>query len=166
MRKGFLIYEEMRTFFPIYEERRPLVIYDFAPTPFWISLHTRKIWFNFLSVYSTYSIYLSHIALGPPYVHAWVKGITSISNWDLKLHLYSHLYEEFSHSSVILMLQPEGSRRLDSRPDRRLLIFAGGGRSRGAWYVLWWKLQRACRITWNEKQKYCYFWYETYDIEA
>jgi hypothetical protein len=30
MRKGFLIYEEMRKFFPIYM-RRPVVIYDFAP---------------------------------------------------------------------------------------------------------------------------------------
>jgi hypothetical protein len=28
MGKGFLIYEEMRKYFPIYEE--PLVIYDFA----------------------------------------------------------------------------------------------------------------------------------------
>jgi hypothetical protein len=31
MRKGFLIYEEMRKFFPVYCMRRPLVIYDFAP---------------------------------------------------------------------------------------------------------------------------------------
>jgi hypothetical protein len=33
MRKGFLIYEEMRKYFPIYM-RRPLVIYDFATAPF------------------------------------------------------------------------------------------------------------------------------------
>jgi hypothetical protein len=32
MRKGFLIYEEMRKYFPIM--RRPLVIYDFATAPF------------------------------------------------------------------------------------------------------------------------------------
>ena len=31
MRKGFLIYEEMRKFSPYM--RRPLVIYDFAPDP-------------------------------------------------------------------------------------------------------------------------------------
>jgi hypothetical protein len=30
MRKGFLIYEEMRKYFPIYEE----AIYDFATAPF------------------------------------------------------------------------------------------------------------------------------------
>ncbi len=29
---------------------RPLVIYDFATAPFWISLHIRKIWFSFLIV--------------------------------------------------------------------------------------------------------------------
>ncbi len=28
--------------------RRPLVIYDFATAPFWISLYMRKIWFSFL----------------------------------------------------------------------------------------------------------------------
>jgi hypothetical protein len=31
MGKGFLIYEEMRKYFPTYEE--PLVIYDFATAP-------------------------------------------------------------------------------------------------------------------------------------
>ena len=30
--------------------RRPLVTYDFATAPFWISLYMRKIWFSFLSV--------------------------------------------------------------------------------------------------------------------
>ncbi len=48
MRKGFLIYEEMRKYFPIYIS--PLVIYDFATAPFWISLNMRKIWFFFISV--------------------------------------------------------------------------------------------------------------------
>jgi hypothetical protein len=33
MRKGFLIYEEMCKYFPIYI-RRPLVTYDFATAPF------------------------------------------------------------------------------------------------------------------------------------
>jgi hypothetical protein len=33
MRKGFLIYEEMRKYFTIQYMRRPLVIYDFAPDP-------------------------------------------------------------------------------------------------------------------------------------
>ncbi len=32
MRKGFLIYEEMRKYFPVYEGQ--LVIYDFATAPF------------------------------------------------------------------------------------------------------------------------------------
>jgi hypothetical protein len=45
MRKGFLIYEEMRKYL-----RRPLVIYDFAIAPFWISLYMRKVLFSFLSV--------------------------------------------------------------------------------------------------------------------
>jgi hypothetical protein len=36
MRKGFLIYEEMRKYLVIYSMRRPLVIYDFATAPFWI----------------------------------------------------------------------------------------------------------------------------------
>ncbi len=32
--------------------KRPLVIYDFAPDPYYISLYMRKIFFSFLSVYS------------------------------------------------------------------------------------------------------------------
>ncbi len=31
--------------------RRPLVIYDLATAPLWISLYMRKIWFSFLSVW-------------------------------------------------------------------------------------------------------------------
>jgi hypothetical protein len=38
MRKDFLIYEEIRKYFPIYEEA-VIVIYDFATGPLWISLH-------------------------------------------------------------------------------------------------------------------------------
>jgi hypothetical protein len=34
LKKGFLIYEEMFKYFPIYYMRRPLVIYDFATAPF------------------------------------------------------------------------------------------------------------------------------------
>jgi hypothetical protein len=41
MRKGFLIYEEMRKYSSYM--RRPLVIYDFATAPFRISLYMRKI---------------------------------------------------------------------------------------------------------------------------
>jgi hypothetical protein len=48
MRKGFLIYEEMLKYFPIYEEA--LFIYDIATAPLWISLYMRKIRFSFLSV--------------------------------------------------------------------------------------------------------------------
>jgi len=32
--------------------RRPLVKYDFATAPIWISLYMRKIWFSFLSVHT------------------------------------------------------------------------------------------------------------------
>jgi hypothetical protein len=34
MRKGFLIYEEMRKYLTTYSMRRPSVIYDFATAPF------------------------------------------------------------------------------------------------------------------------------------
>ncbi len=40
MRKCFLIYEEMRKYLVIYEE--PLVIYDSATAPYWISLNIRE----------------------------------------------------------------------------------------------------------------------------
>ncbi len=49
MRKGFLIYEEMRKYLVIYSMKRPLVIYDFATAPFWISLYIRKIIFFFIN---------------------------------------------------------------------------------------------------------------------
>jgi hypothetical protein len=48
MRKGFLIYEEMRKYLVIYEEAVTLVIHDFATAPFWISLYMRK---NFFSLF-------------------------------------------------------------------------------------------------------------------
>ncbi len=41
MRKCAIIYSFMR---------RPLVIYDFPPDPFWISLYMRKIFFSFLTM--------------------------------------------------------------------------------------------------------------------
>jgi hypothetical protein len=47
MRKGYLIYEEMCKYMRL---RRPLVMFDFATVPFWISLGLRKILFSFLSV--------------------------------------------------------------------------------------------------------------------
>ncbi len=47
IRKGFLIYEEMRKYLVIQYIRKPLVIYDFANSPFWISLYMRKIVFSF-----------------------------------------------------------------------------------------------------------------------
>ncbi len=49
MGKGFLIYEEMRKYFPLYEEAVSR-IYDFATAPFWISLSVKKIFFSFLLV--------------------------------------------------------------------------------------------------------------------
>jgi hypothetical protein len=42
IRRGFLIYEEMRANISPYM-RRPLFIYDFATAPFWISLYMRII---------------------------------------------------------------------------------------------------------------------------
>ncbi len=48
MRKGFLIYEKMRKYLVT---RWPLVKYDFATAPLWISLYTRKILFSVLSMY-------------------------------------------------------------------------------------------------------------------
>ncbi len=51
MRKGSLIYEEMRKYLVIYEE--PLVKYDSATASYWISLNIRKILFSFLSVQCT-----------------------------------------------------------------------------------------------------------------
>ncbi len=47
MRKGFLIYEEMRKYFPIYEEA--VIIYDFATAPLWIFLIYKKN-FNFFFI--------------------------------------------------------------------------------------------------------------------
>jgi hypothetical protein len=38
MRKGFLIYEELRKYFPIYKEAVIHIFYDFATAPVWISL--------------------------------------------------------------------------------------------------------------------------------
>ncbi len=56
MRKGFLIYiwEKCAKISPYM--RRPLVIYDFATAPLWISLYMRKIWFYFLSVWDDASL--------------------------------------------------------------------------------------------------------------
>ncbi len=48
MRKGFLIHEKMRKYLQYLYLRRPLVIYDRATAPVWIS-YRRKISFSFLS---------------------------------------------------------------------------------------------------------------------
>jgi hypothetical protein len=50
MRKGFLIYEEMRKFFPIQYMRRPLVIYDFAQIPLNFLIDEESFVFFFISV--------------------------------------------------------------------------------------------------------------------
>jgi hypothetical protein len=53
MRKGFLIYEEMRKYFSIYEEAVSNTVYvtlQVATAPLWISLYLRKIFFSFSSV--------------------------------------------------------------------------------------------------------------------
>ncbi len=49
IRKGFLIYEEMRKFFPIYEEAVSHIW--LCTRSLWISLYMRKILFYFLSVH-------------------------------------------------------------------------------------------------------------------
>jgi hypothetical protein len=49
MRKGFLIYEEMRKYLVIYGEA--VVINYFATAPFWIFFYMKKILFSFLSVW-------------------------------------------------------------------------------------------------------------------
>ncbi len=59
MRKGLLIYEEMRKYLAV---RRPLVIYDFTAVPLWISLYKRKILFSFLSEYDEVEFYRSIIS--------------------------------------------------------------------------------------------------------
>jgi hypothetical protein len=65
MRKGFLIYEEMRKYLAICKYR-PLVIYDFATDPVRISLFMRKIFFSlFISVLAIISkISTYHAARG------------------------------------------------------------------------------------------------------
>jgi hypothetical protein len=60
MRKGFLIFEEMRKYLVIYG-RRPLVKNDFATAPFWITLYMRKILFSFLSVHNIHKYTLEDV---------------------------------------------------------------------------------------------------------
>ncbi len=43
IRRGFLIYNEMRKYFPIYEEAVSHILYDFATAPLLISLYIMKI---------------------------------------------------------------------------------------------------------------------------
>ncbi len=51
MRKGFLKNEAMRKYLVMQYMRRPLVIYDFATAPFWISLNNKENFvFFFISV--------------------------------------------------------------------------------------------------------------------
>ncbi len=61
MRKGFLIYEEMRKYLVMYEEAVSYII--LCNAPFWISLYVRKILFPFLSV------------CPPPPLHTWLKDV-------------------------------------------------------------------------------------------
>jgi hypothetical protein len=75
MRKGFLIYEEMRKYL-----RRRLVIYDFATNPFWISLYMRKYYFRFISVRLSRSYSLSAASystskhLFAKALHLWMRS--------------------------------------------------------------------------------------------
>ncbi len=65
LRKGFLIYEEMRKYFPIYEEA------DFATAPLWISLYMRKILFSFLLVWANTMVPVQAILISPesPFIY-------------------------------------------------------------------------------------------------
>ncbi len=52
IRKGFLIYKEMRKYLTIFEEAvSHIYMYDFEPDLFWVSLYIGEIFFSFLSVY-------------------------------------------------------------------------------------------------------------------
>jgi len=74
MRKSFLIYEEMRKYFPIY---------DFATASFWISSYMSKIWFSFLSVYV--------VPLGIPYT--W---------WSVMVCCWKHGYIADAWESALI----------------------------------------------------------------
>ncbi len=50
MRKGFLIYEEMSKYFPIYSMRLPLVIYDFADSILNFLIYEENLIFFFISI--------------------------------------------------------------------------------------------------------------------
>ncbi len=80
MRKGLpSIWGNAQIFPHIVYIRRPLVIYDFATSPFWISLYMRKIWFSFFQCISVFPLYLlvtlnlSVFPLYPPSVFFLLK---------------------------------------------------------------------------------------------
>ncbi len=110
LKRGFLMYEEMRKYFTIYEERRPLVIYDFATAPFWISSYMRKIWFSFLSVYNVHKCanYVCFIFCSYPcpcFYSAWflpikTRSINSLSKYLHNQH-HHHYREQASHLRLL-----------------------------------------------------------------
>ncbi len=59
--------------------RWSIVIYDFAIDPFWISFYMRKMWFSFLSVYSTVTnlVYTTLFFLDPVYSEPDTTGTDS-----------------------------------------------------------------------------------------
>jgi hypothetical protein len=71
MRTGFLIYEEMRKYFPIYDEA--VCHIDFATAPF---LYMRKIWFSLLTVRNLYfSLWYSLLNIflyTDKYIYWWI----------------------------------------------------------------------------------------------
>ncbi len=92
-RPGFLIYEEMRKYFPIYEGRRPLVIHDFATAPFWISLYLRKILFLFYhcTIGAAHIFWSTQLRLHPilPHPAEYVSTVISMMQNNYKLCLKS-----------------------------------------------------------------------------
>ncbi len=93
----FLIYEEMRKYFPIYSMRRPLVIYDFATAPFGIFLYMRKIFF-FISVSFKY---FEQLSAGPPPLFTSGK-CSHIFNDDIIYFNFERWTVSYSQDSFLL----------------------------------------------------------------
>ncbi len=95
MRKTFLIYTEIRKFFPIYKE--PLVIYDFAPDPSYFVYIWGKFSFLFYQCAQNFHEYISiHI----PKI---VRPLNPLQCLRLKMCLDEQNLQYFSATSVPLL---------------------------------------------------------------
>ncbi len=78
LRKGFLYMRKCTNIFPIYEE--PLVIYDFATAPLWISLYS--IWGEFyLIFYHCRVLYCKFIGVQKLYMRKIVRLFVTNMHW-------------------------------------------------------------------------------------